>query len=368
MRKTLLISGVLAALAFGALSCSNRPVDSDLGATPTGDGATLSPQQVKDLLVPTETQTRLAEKQVIWDALAPDEDIELWSPVGVDPASLSDQFHDIYSVRIVWGHLTHDGTPASVVTDWSGGITHNTAAMMVVRELIDFEHGQDSIFRAPSMPGIGWRSLVEDDIDGIHLVIFHPKDINYIAPPKFYIRTLQADIEIDLAQLANLDTIVAANADGQGLAVASHIVRDRDCPHGPLQGEWIFKNRGAGEFFGKWIASDGQPMGYLRGEFHTTEDGARLFRGKWFATDGDLQGYLRGEWGFSDHNGGPHIDMCPTCDWRVGWFRGHFTDTENIIRGRLGGKFGHVVTLDNGDHPGLFVGRWEVDCRHDGQE
>ncbi|HSG98431.1 MAG TPA: hypothetical protein VLB27_00175 [candidate division Zixibacteria bacterium] len=367
MKSRLAVTFALAALIAGLCGCEQTPLQSDTTAPPAA--GELGPQALKDLLVPPETQVTYPQNHTVWDALSADEQTELWAPASVDPAAISDQYHDIYSVRIVWGKVTHDVAGSAVVTDWSGALSHNTASMMVVRELIDFEHGQDSIFRNDHLPGIGWRSLVEGDIDGIHLVVYHPKNIVYFAAPMFYIRTEQAVLELHLGQLEKLDTIVAASAEGEALAVSAHRVRDFECPHGPLQGEWLFKAHGAGHFYGKWIASDGQLMGYLRGEFNTTEDGARLFRGKWFATNGDLQGYLHGEWGFAHTDGHDGPVICNTCDWRVGWFRGAFTDADHNLRGHLRGLFGHANDLTTAaDHAGLFFGEWAVNCRTGGAD
>ncbi len=359
---------VFFALALIVSSCSEQPTTpATPDVTSNDNGKSITQSQVQDLLVPTEDVARFESSSPIWRTISNDRIIDerdpQLNPFEADPASISDAFFEIYSVRAVWGRIGDLSTGTTPpVMDWSGGMAHNSAAMMVLRSLIDFEDGQDSVFRK-DLPGIGWISQTggEDAFDGIHVELYHPKDVVYIMEPTLVFKAGPVEMVIPFGQLADLDTVITV-APGVGVAFQSRLVRQRDCPNGYLAGAWVHKDRTGGHFYGKWIASDGQPMGYLRGKFGTTDEGARWFRGKWFATNGDFQGHLRGEWGFA-HENDPH--PCLACDWRAGWFRGKFSDADGNVRGRLSGRFGktdghNAITPDGG--AGLFFGKWEVNC------
>lgn len=349
--------GIALSLAF--LGCSQGPTEQQ-SATGIDQRQYPTVEEVKELIIPEELANRFADSDPVWEALQADRLLDNWTdPQLADPQSMSHTYHDIYSVRMVWGNLAHDSsnTGSSLAVDWSGKLSHNSASMLVVNGLIDFEDN-DSLFRT-DVPGFGWASHTSGDMDGVHFTIFHPKDIVYIAAPVFNIHTAQIDVEIPLGHFEKLDTVVFVDHT-KALAISAHRVRTRDCPSGHLAGEWLHKMRGEGNFFGRWIASDGQLMGYLRGEFNTNDADERYFRGKWWDTEGRWQGYLRGKWDY-DNSSGPHI--CLACPDFVGWFRGHFTDTEDEIRGRLGGVFGHSPLHDTVDSTGgHFIGKWEVDC------
>ncbi|MFQ5607868.1 MAG: hypothetical protein ACE5GA_07955, partial [Candidatus Zixiibacteriota bacterium] len=266
---------------------------------------------------------------------------------------------------IIWGTLG-DGVAADTPpVDWSGGLKMNAAGMMVVRSLIDFERDQDSLLPRESKQAVRWKSITHNDFDGIHVLIFHPKNVVYIAPPVVVFGTDPAEVVMQLFALEKLDTVV--RVDGHNaVAIQAHRVRVRDCPRGILGGEWVNKNKNTGHFLGKWISSDGQLMGFLGGNFGVTDDGSRVFRGKWVGVDGAFQAHLKGRWGYLDVGGPGPILICPTCDRRMGWFAGHFSDADGKVRGAIEGRF-----FPRGDGailaphpPGTFFGRWKVACPH----
>jgi hypothetical protein len=372
-RKTSLLVVPVAFTAFALIlsACSNQPTTpdaKDLTALDSGKYVGQSQEQVRDLLVPIEDLAKFESNSPIWRTLANDQIYDdKDSPLNADPATISDAFFEIYSVRAVWGQIGDVTGGANLMMDWSGGMTHNSAAMMVLRSLIDFEHGQDSVFRRDNVPGIFWKSATggDDAFDGVHVELYHPKDVVYIVEPWLVFKAGPVELTIPFSQLADLDTVITLS-DGIAVSIQSRLVRTRDCPSGYLAGAWVNKSETAGHFYGKWIASDGQPMGYLRGEFGTTDDGSRWFAGHWYSNGGDLQGYLKGEWGYR-HEDYPH--PCLACDWRVGWFRGRFSDAEGNDRGHLRGRFGRHdghPTISADGEAGLFFGKWEIDCPSSG--
>ncbi len=353
---TLAAASALLASALLITGCSDN--SSAPPNSPVTGGANLS--KIVDQLVPEKYREGSPEARPIWEALEQDQIID--DPLLADVLAASDSVFDVFSVRIIWGTLGNATDVNSPPTNWSGGVGMNAAGFIAVRALIDFEPDQDKLLPRESPTRVRWRSITNHDVDGIHLLVFHPKNIVYIVAPDFIFKTEQATIVVPLFELAKLDTVVRVD-EHNAVALQAHKVNDHECPHGVLAGHWTFKGMTAGHFLGKWISADGQLMGFLGGGFGVTADGAHVFRGKWVDVEGVFQGHLRGRWGYPDSDpGSPTI--CLSCPDNYGWFAGKFTDAEGIVRGSMRGRFfiGDHDSNISTHPPGTFFGRWKVDC------
>lgn len=333
----------------------------------------LEPENVKTLLVPENFQRLYADDDPIWRHLQQDRIIDITPiPALTDPSAISDSYYDIFSIRITWGQLANETAPSAVSVNWTGGLTHNSAGILVTRATIDFEAGEDFLLdpQDTNVPGIGWVSFTNGDFDGVQVELYHPKDIVYIVAPTLTFHTAQIEFSLDIfGGLEDLDTVIQVD-NQNSVAVQAHRVRGADCPSGYLGGEWAHYSRFGGFFFGKWMAIDGRLMGYLKGEFSTNSDGARGFAGEWYDRTGMYQGRLKGKWGYSDNHPYPWEVVCLSldCAWDMGWFEGSFTDADDNVRGILSGHFGHPSSSIDPtlNYPGHFFGKWKVDCSHIG--
>lgn len=336
-------------------SCSDK---SGSPLSGSDDISSANSSKIVDQLIPQKYRASSADSRPIWETLDQDQVID--DPLLADVLAASDSVYDVYSVRITWGTLSASTDINSPPTNWSGGVGMNAAGFIAVRALIDFEPDQDKLLPRESPTQVRWKSITIHDIDGIHLLIFHPKDVVYIVAPDFIFKTEQATIVVPLFNLEKLDTIVRVD-EHNAVALQAHKIMGRECPQGVLAGRWTFKSMTAGHFFGKWISADGQLMGYLGGGFDVTADGAHVFRGKWVDVEGEFQGYLRGRWGYPDTD---PSSICLTCSDNYGWFAGKFTDADGVARGALRGRFilgGQNSDVSTDPH-GSFFGRWKVDC------
>ncbi|MCH7878015.1 MAG: hypothetical protein IH914_01700 [candidate division Zixibacteria bacterium] len=355
-------TGATLKAAFAFLACAlwiTGCSENTLQPLSAHDSGPTDLSKIADQLVPEKYRDSSPGARPYWEALQQDEMID--DPLLADVLAASDSVFDVFSVRIIWGTLNSATTVISPPTNWSGGVGMNAAGFIAVRALIDFEPGQDALLPREFPTLVRWRSITNHDIDGIHILIFHPKNVVYIVAPDLTFKTEQATIVVPLFSLAKLDTVVRVD-EHNAIAMQAHKVTDRDCPHGLLGGHWTFKSMNSGHFLGKWISADGQLMGFLGGEFGENDGGTKFFRGKWVDVEGVFQGRLRGRWGFHDSDGSS-LD-CPTCDDSIGWFSGQFTGADGTVRGSMKGRFvrqgGDAIISPH--PPGTFFGRWKVIC------
>lgn len=354
--STLTAASALLACALWLTGCSDNSTTPVSG--PDTAGADLS--KIATQLLPEKYRGATPGARPIWEALEEDQVID--DPLLADLLAEPDSVHDIYSLRIVWGTLNNATDIESPHTNWSGGVGINAAGYMAVRALIDFERGQDELLPRESRTLVRWKSITNQDIDGIHILFFHPKNIVYIVMPTLKFKTEQATIVVPLFELAKLDTVVRVD-EHNAVALQSHLVTANECPHGILAGHWTFKSMTGGHFLGKWIGANGQLMGFLGGEFGENDDGSQVFRGRWVDVEGVFQGHLRGRWGYPETDSGSPA-LCLSCPDDYGWFAGKFTDSEGHARGSIRGRFvlpDHDTQLSTRP-PGTFFGRWKVDC------
>jgi hypothetical protein len=343
MRKFLIVMACLVLIGAG---CSRQPTTPDSGATVDPD---LQP-------VPAEVQRLL-------DLHAVDPELSLpgiESPQG-DFASLTDTSYDVYAVTFLWGTFfppTTDVAPPP--TDWSGKLWINAEAFIGVHAVIDFEPGQDAVIDEDQPSLAAWRSITENDFDGLSFLVFVKRGILYFAAPWLTYETEPIKLEFTLDRLEKLDAFYHV-APWSGVAVHARKLRPNHCRHGILEGRWVkADNTGSeGHFDGIWADANGQPIGPVAGRFWTTDDGQHLLEGVVSGgTTTQVIMYLEGVWEYDDYR------MCPMCGTGHGKFIGRFKMADGDGGGKFGGEFGDW-SIDAAQLVMPFKGRWRFDCPND---
>ena len=313
----------------------------------------------------------------------------------------------IFQLRAVWGTIPNDST-VTTTTDWSGSLTLTRGAI-VLRRLIQFESGQDSILLRTSPTLLEWVSFTKTSHDGIAVNLFVPPgvptidsawvrhdtdstltidsswvhndgDSTLVIDSSWVITGFDSTLVVDtippepatvtfatdpysrtftLPELAALDTVITLT-DGNKVAFQAMQLFRETCPRGILAGMWGLDSTGAGVFKGFWMTGEGHLTGFVDGTFGKDSLGANVFFGKWIDMSGQFQGLLRGTWGRSpaaanQHNHGKRPG---------GWFSGTIYDAGGSSGGVLSGRFHDALKYKDG----WFQARWKLNCPNMGDD
>jgi hypothetical protein len=289
----------------------------------------------------------------------------------------------IYSLRIVWGRLTHDSS-VTKVTDWSGSLS-TTRGLELLRRTIHFE-ANDSILTRTDPKVIQWVSHTTTGSDGIAVDLVVPPmrtkfdstitikvdtlddtahtidtvrtitvDTIPVAPALLTFHTAPYSHTFDVRDLAKLDTIVVLD-DSNAIAFHAFRLERVPCPRGFLAGVWTFDSTNFGSFQGMWISPRFAIMGSFDGNFGLNDSAKMIFFGKWIDNSGNFQGLLRGAWGFKPNH---HANENAFIN-AGGWFFGGIFDAQAQMIGTMKGKFrGPGILNPTG---GFMQGRWKIIC------
>jgi hypothetical protein len=260
----------------------------------------------------------------------------------------------VYILAVRWGMLEFDST-VTQATDWSGTLALKHG-FLNVRRLLRFERGQDNIVRPrPDRQTIEWVSQTTVSFDGLVVAVIVPpvpdgedwsdNELSFTTGP--YARTFA------LYELEELDELIDVDELGNQVAFNAWDVDLEPCGGGHLDGRWLLNPSGKnGNFYGRWMAADGELGGYLRGHFGTRGNGEMVFFGKYIGLDGKFRGLLRGVWGFNLEDDGS------------GWFRGVWAGRDGRPVGSLNGRWssspppdGEIVDDKPGNGNGYGNGR-----------
>lgn len=266
---------------------------------------------------------------------------------------------DVYAVTFLWGSLANVVTPGVPVTDWSGTLSVNGAALVNPRRTIKFEPGQDSLVATDNPAVAGWVSQTSVDFDGICFFVFLRRDVESFAAPWLTFETAPIRLEFQFDKLVKLDAFYDVG-QGRALAVHARQIWPQRCPGGFTEGKWIkADNTGtSGTMDGLWRNLLGQPIGYVRGRFYVNENNENVF-------DGYVTGYMldyiicefKGTWWYDDPR------MCPLCGSGHGWFRGRYIYSDGNNRGgMMGGEIGDFRAPVLNDLELPFSGIWHDAC------
>ncbi|UCC45627.1 MAG: hypothetical protein JSU65_06830 [Candidatus Zixiibacteriota bacterium] len=275
---------------------------------------------------------------------------------GLEYGLLPDSLFDVYRMRIVWGNLANVPTTSVAITDWTGKLGMNALGAILVRSVIAFEPGQDSLLPRDSRVTVAWVSKTTVSYDGLELLIITRNDAVYITPPVLSFVTDPLSIRFNFRQLVDLDTVV--HVDNQNaVAFRAKKLEIPPCPYGYLAGKWSFKAHSEGIFEGRFLDLHGLTVGFMRGKFWTTDDGMRRFEGGWVDLDGNRRGPVWGEWFMR-----PYITDQLSNLWPVGGFTGYFGDYLEVRRGHIAAEF-FPCTTDAVNLTLAFRGKWGLVCR-----
>ncbi len=246
-----------------------------------------------------------------------------------------------YAVRVTWGLLQGDSTATEVV-DWSGSAVINKGVLTVLRT-IDFERNQGDRLVLPrtNRKEVSFTSQTRPYIDGLVLIIIDKDTSNTAGTLTLtlgsYSRTL------NFSELDSAEIVESVGANGHAVSIISHSKAVREFNGGFLAGRWVRKNEKGGEFFGKWINSEGTNAGSVKGVWGTRNNGENVFFGKYISGNGQFSGLLRGTYQFNAERSG-------------GTFEGKWFNRQKQEAGTLQGHF--RLGRPN-DGKGFFHGRWE---------
>ena len=188
---------------------------------------------------------------------------------------------------------------------------------------------------------VSFNSQTRPYIDGLLLIIIDKDTSNTDGELSLtlggnYTRTLRFS-ELDSAEI-----VEPVGANGHAVSIITHSKQVREFNGGFLAGRWVRKNEKGGEFFGKWINSEGTNAGSVKGIWGTRNNGEHVFFGKYITGNGQFNGLLRGKWGYNGERNG-------------GTFEGQWVNRQLQESGKLQGHF--RLGRPN-DGKGFFHGRW----------
>ena len=313
---------------------------------------------------PTQTESNITaqdvppEVQKILDRYAiPDEIPIPFSKVNNDSHTPPLDGYDVYAVTILWGQLFSFSPPPSITTDWSGTLSTNAAAIINVRETIDFELGQDSILPAITPTYTEWVSFTTGDLDGLSFLVYTKRDVVYVVPPVLTFSTSPFTMSWDFETLADFSAFYLIN-NTDAVAIISKKIWPHDCPSGIISGEWIKAASFAdsGIFQGLWLDRNSEPEGYLSGTYWMNSDGGGEFAGvvSGYLTD-EVIVEVHGQWQYDDPR------LCPLCGEGHGIFHGRYVYLHDGKSGSMWGEFGDL-TLPLEEVVMPMKGWWRDDC------
>jgi hypothetical protein len=190
-------------------------------------------------------------------------------------------------------------------------------------------------------------------MDGIALVLLDPQgDVTAqeAVVNQFSFETDPYSGTFEMHELANLDTLITVDDEGNAIHFTSFKREPGGCQEGFMRGEWIRKGRDWGEFRGGWISLDGELTGHIRGIWGRALDGNNVLYGKYISADGAFEGLLKGTFG-------AHPTFAVT--GALGWFKGRWYDEDGNAQGVFGGRWKEPTTRGRG---GYFRGMWGQQC------
>lgn len=279
-----------------------------------------------------------------------------------------------YHLRMIWGSLRYDSTIA-VESDWSGSLTISRGGL-IIRRLIHWERGQDSILDRTDRKLIEWISKTTVHNDGLSVDIIIPPirpefDTSYVTDPATG-DTVDIVIDIvspapvnitfesgpysrtfELYELSTLDTVITID-EFNSIAFHALKIDRRPCPRGFLSGGWGVNDEGQGIFRGEWRNRHGQVIGHYQGHYEVNENGRNIFVGKWIDQSGRFEGFIRGTYDLM-----PDVNANGTAfDMAGGWFAGQIYNSERVSIGDLKGRY--IPASD--ENRGFMMGRWKINC------
>jgi hypothetical protein len=328
-------------LLAALMGCSNGPTDSDS-------------YQAINLGDEFGGYTTEKEAPAFGDSeLLAEEEVEVTDPMLGSPEVTdltADPEAGLFHFRVVWGQLCYDST-VTEVTDWSGSLSVSRGAL-IVRRLIRFERGQDSLMTRTDRALIEWTSATTVHNDGLAVDLFVPP-ADDTEPVTVTFATGPYTRVFDLAELAALDTVVSLDNGGAVALHAWQLFRV-PCPRGFVVGRWGHDSTGQGVFRGRWLTVCGQVAGYLRGHFGRDEFDQKVLYGKWIDLSGNVEGFLAGTYQpVPDPSVGADV-----CCRSGGWFAARIYDAEHQPIGQMHGRYRAAPS----DRHGFFQGRWKLDC------
>jgi len=255
---------------------------------------------------------------------------------------------DVYLLRIAWGHLDEEG---KAPLDWSGS-AHVLGGALIVRKTILFEP-EDYIHRPrPDRRTVEWTSYTYNHMDGVSLMILDPPMLptGETVLNQFVIETAPFTGAFTMEELAQIDTLITVDEEGNAIHVTGFKREPTPCHLGFMRGEWFRRGLDWGEFRGGWIDEEGRITGHLVGLWGYDADGRNVLYGKYIDTDGNFQGLIRGTFGAGPHGPGQEPQ---------GWMRGHWYDENEQIRGTFRAQWKEARGRGRA---GYFRGMWMYDC------
>jgi hypothetical protein len=255
---------------------------------------------------------------------------------------------DVYFLRITWGHLEGEGTTQ---LDWSGTASVVNGAI-VVRKTILFEQS-DYIHRPrEDRRVVEWTSITYNHLDGVSLIVFDPPSLltDESVVNQFTIETAPFTHTFEMSELAELDTLITIDDDGNAIHLTGAEREPGFCRMGFMRGEWYYRGADWGEFRGGWISDDGEIAGHVVGIWGYDADGRNVLYGKYVDTDGNFMGLLRGTFG-----------RVPDRDprRRGGWMHGRWFDEDESPQGAFRGRW--QAPTGRGRN-GYFQALWGMEC------
>lgn len=249
----------------------------------------------------------------------------------MDPARTRD-FAEL-SVTVLWGKLRPEPREMDI-TDWSGGLHVDGAAIAAVRP-IRFE-ARDALRRGEDRSSVAWVSHTTAHHDGVQVLLRVP-----LSPAArtggLSLRTAAFSVQIPMAELTHLERVV--DVGDNKVAINTFLVQPDDCATGALRGHWGAPNaRGVGTLLGRWMSSNGAVQGHLRGVYGARRNGEQVFFAKVIAADGRFIGRLAGH-------------------YEAGSFEGRWI-TRGDHHGAVRGNYQRAADGTGG----VFVGRWAERC------
>lgn len=279
-----------------------------------------------------------------------DLEVDAQDPIADDPVvrELRADRVTTYAWTILWGELgtgLGDGEGNSNdVTDWSGSITADNGAVVLLRT-IDFEQNDHIVPRA-DRESLQWVSTTGEGHDGIRVLIYDNPADNSEPVDSVTFSTDQYSRTFAIDELADLELKV--EVEGGEIHFLSTEVSLVAPIRGFVNGRWNWvPGESMGHFAGVWIGPHGRPSGWVRGHYGENLAGEEVFFGKYIDWDGNFKGLLRG-----------HVEVDRgELNAGAGRFVGVWSNANRDLEGSL---HGHWSVTHN---RGFFDGRWCAGCQ-----
>lgn len=256
---------------------------------------------------------------------------------GALPASAGARGADVYLLRVVWGQLRGD-LSVEPITDWSGGVRAEGAAVQILRTL-RFDARDHIVRPRPGPAAFAFVSHTRPHHDGLLLRVVAPAGGE--GAVTLHLGEHQRSYRLaDLAELTELHRVGHNQVLVQAMQVRSSEAPD-DCAEGFLTGRWRKTGARGGKFAGRWVSGEGETHGFLFGIYGQRANGDRVFVGKYVGPRGGFRGRVVGTY-------------TPTEDG-AGELRGRWLSRQGTDGGLIGGAY-HA---GEGAGRGFLRGRWQ---------